>query len=48
MNGEIAGKAIGEFRKVQYYTKPSITPIGVTEGLKVYKIVMNSCVNYLN
>ena len=48
MNGEIAVKAIGEFRKVQYYTEPLTTPIGVTKGLKVYKNVMNSCVIYLN
>ena len=48
MNGEIAGKVIGVFQTVQYYTKPSITPIGVIEGLKVYKNVTNSCVIYLN
>ena len=48
MNGEIAEKAIGVFQKVQYYTEPSIIPIGVTEGLKVYKTVMKSCVIYLN
>ncbi|WP_281277144.1 hypothetical protein [Oceanobacillus piezotolerans] len=34
--------------KVQYYTKPSITPTGVTEGSKVYKNVMISCVIYLD
>ena len=45
---EIAVKAIGEFRTVQYYTKPSTIPIGIIEGLKVYKSVINSCVNYLN
>ena len=33
-------KDIGEFPTAQYYTEPSTTPIGVTEGLKVYKIVM--------
>ena len=40
MNGEILEKVIGEFQKVQYYTEPLTTPIGVTKGLKVYKIVM--------
>ena len=44
MNGEIPGKVIGEFQKVQYYTEPSATPTGVTKGLKVYNLVMNSCV----
>lgn len=46
--GVIAGKATGVSRIVQYYTKPSETPIGATKGLKVYKNVMNSCVKYLN
>ena len=48
MNGEIAEKATGESQIVQYYTKPSTIPIGITEGLKVYKTVINSCVIYLN
>ena len=37
MNGEIAGKAIGAFQIVRYYTEPSTTPTGEAEGLKVYK-----------
>ena len=36
MNGETHVKAIGEFPKVQYYTEPSETPIGVPKGSKVY------------
>jgi len=48
MNGGTAGKVIGEFQRVPYYTKPLETRTGVTKGLKVCKSVMNSCVNYLS
>jgi len=32
MNVETQGKHIGEFLKVQYYTKPLATLIGITKG----------------
>ena len=49
MNGEIAEKVIGVFQTVQYYTRPPTIPIGVIEGLKVFKSVINYLfVSYLN
>jgi len=48
LDGKIAGKANGVFQRVQYYTKPLVTPIGINKGLNVYKNITNSYVNYLN
>jgi hypothetical protein len=40
MSGGTHERLTGEFRAVRYYTEPSIIPIGIIKGSKVYHHVI--------